>query len=125
MPQPAPILSALPTLAELCEQPSLAAQLSPDAAAHLLSQASANLVTMAIARDALLLRVTMAAEAAPVTNAPKDRTLDADEIAAALGQTRRWVFRNWRNLPFVRRVSRKSLAAAERDVLRWRASQRP
>jgi hypothetical protein len=54
-----------------------------------------------------------------------DRTLNANEIACALGVDRRWVFRHLKILPFVRRISRKSLAASERDVLRWRDAQKP
>ena len=54
-----------------------------------------------------------------------DRTLNADEIACSLGVDRCWVFRHLKILPFVRRISRKSLAASEKDVLRWRDAQRP
>jgi hypothetical protein len=61
----------------------------------------------------------------PVTPVPADRTLDANAIAAALGVKRRWVFDHIDDLPFVRRVSRKCLAASERDVRRWRESQKP
>jgi hypothetical protein len=53
-----------------------------------------------------------------------DRTLNADEIAAELGQTRRWVFRHAKKLGFIRRISRKSLAASATEVRRWRETQR-
>jgi predicted DNA-binding transcriptional regulator AlpA len=62
--------------------------------------------------------------AARSTASRSDRTLNADEIAAELGQTRRWVFRHATKLDFVRRISRKSLAASESDLRRWRDIQK-
>jgi hypothetical protein len=53
-----------------------------------------------------------------------DRTLDADEIARALGVNRRWVFRNAAKLPFVRRISRKALTGSEIGLRRWRETKR-
>lgn len=54
-----------------------------------------------------------------------DRTLNTEQIAAALGVSRRWLFAAVRSkrLPFVRRVSKKSLLASERDVTRWLKSR--
>jgi hypothetical protein len=52
-----------------------------------------------------------------------DSTLNADEIAAELGQTRRWVFRHAKELNFIRRTSRKSLTAKASEVRRWREAQ--
>jgi excisionase family DNA binding protein len=82
---------------------------------------------------ALLLRnavVQSALAARPVidkdtTSAPSDRTLSTDEIAAALGVSRRWLFAAARagRLPFVKRVSKKSLLAARADVERWLKSR--
>lgn len=54
-----------------------------------------------------------------------DRILDADAIARELGQSRRWVFRNARKIPCIRRISRKSLTASAAQVRRWRDLQRP
>jgi len=59
-----------------------------------------------------------------VEPAQQDRTLDADQIANLLGVNRRWVFRHSTKLPFVRRISRKALAACEREVRRWRDAQK-
>lgn len=53
-----------------------------------------------------------------------DRTLDANEIALALGVNRRWVFRNLKKLPFVRRISRKVLACSEAALRRWLENQK-
>jgi predicted DNA-binding transcriptional regulator AlpA len=54
----------------------------------------------------------------------QSRTLDADEIASALGQSRRWVFKNAQKIPPVKRISRKALAADEAALLRWRDTQK-
>ena len=53
-----------------------------------------------------------------------DRTLDADQIAAALGRNRRWVFRNAKKLPFMRRISRKAVACSEAALIRWLEAQK-
>ena len=116
-------LALLPTLADLVERPSLAASLPLEAAESLFVQANAQLAAAQGARDALLLRLAVG-NPAPTVNEQKIRTLDADQIAAALGQSRRWVFRNVAKLPFIRRVSRKALVASESDLIKWRAAQR-
>ena len=56
--------------------------------------------------------------------APRSHALD-DKIAAALGVSRRWLFAAARagRLPFVKRVSKKSLLAARADVDRWLKSR--
>lgn len=59
------------------------------------------------------------------SSADADRILDADAIARELGQSRRWVFRNARKIPCIRRISRKSLAAPAAQVRRRRDLQRP
>jgi hypothetical protein len=49
--------------------------------------------------------------------------LTADDVARRLGRSRRWVFRNAKRLPFVRRVSRKVIVADEAALKRWIASR--
>jgi hypothetical protein len=117
-------LSLVPTLDALIERPSLATTLTAEAAESLLAQASARSTALQSARDALLMRIATASLAPAKVAEPKSRSLNADQIAAALGQSRRWVFRNLGKLEFVRRVSRKSLVASEADLLKWRATQR-
>ena len=82
---------------------------------------------------ALLLRATVAqsAIAAALLNAdatardePPDQTLNADEIARAVGQSRRWVFRHAQDLPFVVRTGRKSLVGSRAGLNRWLKARR-
>jgi hypothetical protein len=41
-----------------------------------------------------------------------------------LDKSRRWVFRQASRLPFVRRISRKTLLASESGLNRWIAARR-
>jgi hypothetical protein len=110
------------TLDSLSDRPVLAATLPLDVAQHLLTQANARLAATQSARDALMIRLATG-DKAPAAKS-QSRTLNADEIATTLGQTRRWVFKHAAHIPPVRRISRKALAADEAELLRWRATQK-
>ena len=112
-------IQAVPTLDQLAREPSCAMGLSVSTLAALQSQCAA-------AQSALAAAQLVSAQRAPgADQRSTDRTLDADEIARALGVSRRWVFRNAREkLPFVRRISRKALSCSEAALRRWRESQR-
>jgi predicted DNA-binding transcriptional regulator AlpA len=110
------------TLDSLSDRPALAATLPLDVAQHLLTQANARLAATQSARDALMIRLATGNQ--PPAAKKQSRTLDADEIASALGQTRRWVFKNAKQIPPVRRISRKAVAADETELLRWRDTQK-
>jgi len=49
--------------------------------------------------------------------------LTAAEAARKLGKSRRWLFEHAAELPFIRRVSRKTLVADEAGLKRWIASR--
>ena len=49
------------------------------------------------------------------------KTLDANALAERLGISRRTLFRTVDRFPFIKRTSRRSLAARERDLNRWLA----
>jgi hypothetical protein len=116
MPLRANVAVLVPSLDALARDPSTAIGLPPSALAALQAQIAAAQGAIAAAMS---YAPTQTARAA-VT----DRTLDADQIAAELGQSRRWVFRNVKRLPFVRRISRKALAGSEAGLRRWRDSQK-
>jgi len=114
-------LPVVPSLEEVAADPSSAAGLSLETFAALA-------VRCAIVQTALAEALFAAAKSQPVRRSDQsatDRTLDADEIARQLGQNRRWVFRNSKKLPFVRRTSRKSIVCSEAALRRWRETQRP
>jgi hypothetical protein len=51
-------------------------------------------------------------------------SLDADELAAALGQSRRWVFRHAKELPFIIRTGAKSVVGSRAGLNRWLKARR-
>ncbi len=114
-------LASVPTLDDIARDPGCAGGLSARTLAALQGRTAAVLTALAAAA---LAATETAQEARASRPAAGDRTLNADEIAAELGQTRRWVFRNARKLPFVRRISRKALAGSEAGLRRWRDSQK-
>ena len=114
-------LIAIPDLEQLARDPDCARGLPPDALATLAARCAAIQTAIATAQLAAVETV----HARNIEPAPQDRTLNADQIAAMLGVNRRWVFRNAsKKLPFVRRISRKALAASESAVRRWRETQK-
>jgi hypothetical protein len=120
MPLRANIVALVPNLDALVRDPSVAIGLPPTALAALQAQIAAAQGAIAAAMS---YAPTQTAGLRAV-EAAGDRTLDADQIAAELGQSRRWVFRNAGKLPFARRVSRKSLVGSEAGLRRWRESQK-
>ena len=113
-------MQSVPTLDEIAADSRCATGLPTATIAALMVRAAAVQSALAAAQLSASLPKS---EPKPKASEP-DRTLNADEIAAELGQTRRWVFRHAKVLPFVRRVSRKSLAASASEVRRWRETQR-
>ena len=61
--------------------------------------------------------------AARPTQAP-DRLLRAQEAAARLGMSRRWLYAHASELPFARRVSAGAVRFSERGMERWQATRR-
>ena len=53
-----------------------------------------------------------------------DTTLTVKEIAEVLHRTERWVWRNQKKLPFLRRVGGRGLIASRRDLDKWLLAQR-
>ena len=70
-----------------------------------------------------LLELLEGADPAPVSptrgETPGDRLLTAHEVAARLGTSREWVYRQARRWPFTRRVARRALRFSEAGFARW------
>ena len=87
-------------------------------------------------RSALLvglggLVVTLAASSAMERNVKPeqdsnkdDRLLTAEEAAAILGVTPRWLYRHAKGLPFAKRISRKCLRFVESGTRKWLATKK-
>jgi hypothetical protein len=112
------VLTPVPSLDELARDPAKAANLPPGVAAALLVRAAA-------VQSVLAARIASAevAAPAPAPAAPADEMLTIDEAAALLRRSRRWLYRNADRLPFVKRVSRKSLLCSKARLMRWLAIQ--
>jgi hypothetical protein len=111
-----PTATVIPELDSIAVDPRCVVGLSRSAIAQLLLRAS---VVQGALAAALAEELSRSSEAATA-----DRMLDPDQIAAALGQTRRWVFRHAGQLPFIRRISRKALVGSESGLRRWREAKR-
>jgi hypothetical protein len=107
------------TLDAIVRQPAAAAHLPPEARAGLLAQALAvvgALATPAIATNGS----TSGHEAAE----GEDRLLNAEQAAALLSVTTRWLRRHGPKLPFRRELSPKTIRYSEAGLRRWQARQR-
>jgi hypothetical protein len=53
-----------------------------------------------------------------------DRMLTPDEASVVLRRSRQWIYRHSKTLPFVKRISRKSLLCSQAGMKRWLASRK-
>jgi hypothetical protein len=110
---------AIPELDRIAANPRCLAGLSRSAIAGLL-------VRSAVVQSALTAALATAdSREQPVAIAEDDdRMLTPDEAAVMLRRSRQWIYRNAHRLPFVRRISRKSLLCSETGMKQWLASRR-
>lgn len=108
----------VPSLDEVAADPLRLAGLSADAIKTLLMRS-------AVAQSALAAALVTAPN--PHTPQPvseEDRMLTPDEAAQMLRRSRLWIYRNADRLPFVKRMSRKSLLCSEVELKRWLATRK-
>jgi predicted DNA-binding transcriptional regulator AlpA len=108
------------------DQPSVAALVAnPDRVVHVRVDRIAGLLTSLASEQARLLAIQGALmtrlleSQSAVTDESVDHLLTADEVAKALGVTRRWVQRRARRLPFARRISEHAVRYSESGLKRW------
>jgi predicted DNA-binding transcriptional regulator AlpA len=111
-----------PSVASLLANPARAAKIPvsqiPAVVAELTSEQAALLAILGMLTTRLLVHPS------PATNESSDRLLTADEVAEALGVTRRWVQRRARRLPFARRLSEHAVRYSESGLRRWMENRR-
>jgi predicted DNA-binding transcriptional regulator AlpA len=90
----------------------------PAVVAELTSEQAALLAILGMLTTRLLVHPATAAEES------SDRLLTADEVAEALGVTKRWVQRRARRLPFARRLSEHAVRYSESGLKRWMENRR-
>jgi hypothetical protein len=113
-------LRAVPGLDEIAANPRCAAGLGQSAIAALLMR---NAVVQSTLTAQLAAIETTEQQPAP-TQEGEVHWLKPDEAATILRRAPRWIYRNAERLPFVKRVSRKSLLCSEQGIYRWLASQK-
>ncbi|MEE8494405.1 MAG: helix-turn-helix domain-containing protein [Nitrospirales bacterium] len=108
-----------PDLAALLLHPERVAELPPEAIPPMLCQ-------LAALQSALSARLLMIPPGNGGPEAPEqgDRLLPAEEAAALLGVTPRWLYRHAKRLPFSKRLSRKALRFSEAGIQKWMATRR-
>lgn len=106
-------LAAVPTLDALIANPALADTLPPATAAVLLGRAG-------IATAALQARLLAAVVEQDKPGTPEnEKMITVAEAAERLHRVPRWFYRHADTLPFVRRISRKTLLISEPGLARW------
>jgi predicted DNA-binding transcriptional regulator AlpA len=113
------------------DQPSVAALMAnPDRAVGVpVSQITALLTALASEQARLaaiqgVLMTRLLASQPAASDESADQLLTAEEVARALGVTRRWVQRRARRLPFARRLSAHAVRYSESGLKRWMANRR-
>ncbi|MHB8382328.1 MAG: hypothetical protein ACYDC3_08300 [Candidatus Binataceae bacterium] len=115
-------LAAVPTFDELIANPALALTLPPATAAVLLGRVG--IATAAL--QARLLAAVVEQNKPSVASEP-EKMITVAEAAERLRRVPRWFYRHASQLPFVRRISRKTLLISEPGLAKWleRKSNKP
>lgn len=106
-------------LADIIDHPDQVKEIPTEAIPRLLAQLAATQGALA----ARLLCNPMV-ETAQQSSQEEDRLLTAEQAAALLNVTPRWLYRHAKSLPFMRRFSRKVLRFSEAGIKRWQALKR-
>ncbi len=111
-------VSLVPSLGDVAQDPSKAAQLPPEVARQLTLQCLTVLAALAMAPPS--------ANSHESATPEDDRLLTVDETAAKLGVSKHWLYRRWKKLPFVVSIdSRPRFSAAGVDrFIRQRIGRR-
>jgi excisionase family DNA binding protein len=107
-------VNAVPSLDEIARDPARAGHLGRPALTALLLRTAA-------AQSAIVAQLTaIGSMEQPARSGEADgKMLTVDEAAARLRKSRQWIYRHAKTLPFVRRLSRKSLLVSEADLKRY------
>lgn len=114
-------MSPHPTLDTILHSPACAADLPREALAELLAECAA-------AQSILVARLVavgvMGSNNASKEEPAEGRMLTVTEACGLLRKQPRWIYRNAERLPFVKRLSRKSLLISEAELRRWLKGRR-
>ena len=106
-------------LADIVENPERAMEITPQAIPSLLVK----LAAIQSILTALLLDAP-AKSKEHTFNPEPDTLLTAEQAAKLLSVTPRWLYRHWKQLPFSRRLSRKTLRFSEAGIRKWQQTKK-
>ncbi|MBE3602176.1 helix-turn-helix domain-containing protein [bacterium] len=114
------MIAVVPTIDELLRDPSRLDGLDQSTLAALALKAASATALIAARMTAAAPAIRTGARLDP----DGDVWLTVDEAALILKHKRRWIYRNAPTLPFVKRLSRKSLVCSKQGIDRWLAARR-
>jgi predicted DNA-binding transcriptional regulator AlpA len=112
-------MRVIPSLDQLARDPSVAVGLPPAVLVALHLQCATALSAIGLAWAAS----GQSGQQATAENR-EDRMLTPDEAASILRRSKRWIYRHADHLPFIKRLSPKSVLCSEAGIKKWLERQR-
>jgi hypothetical protein len=114
-------IAAVPSLDDIARDPRCIAALERTSLSDLL-------VRNAVVQSALAAQLASVEARGGVSREPapeaEDQMLMVDEAAKMLRRKPQWIYRNAARLPFVKRISPKSLLCSKNGISRWLATRK-
>ncbi len=113
-----------PLLAALIANPSTASEVPVDRIPALVAELASEQSALSALQGALTARLLVSQADTATREEPSDRLMTAEEVANALGVTRRWVQRRARRLPLARRISDHAIRYSAAGLRRWMSNRK-
>lgn len=110
-------------VASLIANPSTASEVPTHEIPALVAELASEQATLSALQGVLTARLLASQDTAPALAESADRLLTAEQAAAILGVTKRWVERRARRLPFARRLSAHAVRYSESGLRRWMSNR--
>ncbi len=117
-----PVGGTTSSVASLIANPSTASEVPTHQIPALVAELASEQATLSALQGVLTARL-LASQDSAATAESADRLLSAEQVAAILGVTKRWVERRARRLPFARRLSAHAVRYSEAGLRRWMSNR--
>ena len=117
-----PVGGTISPVASLIANPSTASEVPTHQIPALVAKLASEQATLSALQGVLTARL-LASQDTVATAESADRLLTAEQVAAILGVTKRWVERRARRLPFARRLSAHAVRYSEAGLRRWMSNR--